>query len=252
MSNCEKNASNDAPAPRQRSAAASALHAMPDDSPQLIRIQENLSNPGPLGLFGFALTTALLQGATTGLSEAQPTRDLACAFGMAYGGLAQLLAGQWEMRAGNTFGATAFSSYGAFWMGFALFGILKQAGIWNGSSATGVAAPYLFARGDQLMLSLWGILTTIFFLCTLRSNRIIQSLFGTLAVLFFMLAIGVSFPVVTVVAGWWGLGVAAIAFYAGASELGLAVYGKQHLPMFPVVSAPSSAASSKQRLELEV
>lgn len=100
------------------------------------------------------------------------------------------------------------------------------------------------------MLSLWGILTTIFFCCTLRSNRIIQSLFGTLAVLFFMLAVGVSFPVVTVVAGWWGLGVAAIAFYAGASELGLAVYGKQHLPMFPVVS--SSSAASKQRLELEV
>lgn len=151
------------------------------------------------------------------------------------------------MRAGNTFGATAFSSYGAFWLGFALFGILEQAGIWNGASSPGVAAAYHFARGDQLMLSLWGILTTIFFFCTLRSNRVIQSLFGTLAILFFMLAIGVSFPVVTVLSGWWGLMVAAIAFYAGASELGLAVYGKQHLPMFPVVAVKPKAEASKLR-----
>lgn len=76
-------------------------------------------------------------------------------FGMFYGGLAQLLAGIFDMKKGSTFGATAFMTYGAFWMGLALFTILNAAGVWSGASqAQGEVTKFVFVRADQMMLSL--------------------------------------------------------------------------------------------------
>lgn len=150
---------------------------------------------------------------------------------------------------GSTFGATAFITYGAFWMGLALFTIGNSAGLWSGGSQ-GKAAPFVFARADQMMLSLYGILTTIFFVSTLAINRALQTLFATLATLFFLLAIGVSFPIVTKIAGWWGLGVAAIAFYTGAAELWAESHGRTILPLgpvakrAPVVTPPPTGAAA--------
>ncbi|CAG8580859.1 12430_t:CDS:1, partial [Dentiscutata heterogama] len=77
-----------------------------------------IANPAPLGLCGFALTTFVLSIANTGSANvASPSITLGLA--LFYGGLAQLLAGMWEFKTGNTFGATAFSSYGGFWLSFA-------------------------------------------------------------------------------------------------------------------------------------
>lgn len=153
-------------------------------------------------------------------------------FGMFYGGLAQLLAGIFDMKKGSTFGATAFMTYGAFWMGLALFTILNAAGVWSGASqAQGEVTKFVFVRADQMMLCLYGILTSIFFVGTLKINRALQVLFATLAALFFLLAIGLSFPIVIKIAGWWGIGVAAIAFYTGAAELWAETHGRVVLPL---------------------
>ena len=92
--------------------------------------REQVANPAPLGLAAFALTTALLQGGNTAITEGS-TRYLVYSFALFFGGLAQLLAGMWEFKRQNTFGATAFTSYGAFWMSFAIFGILVSAGIFQ-------------------------------------------------------------------------------------------------------------------------
>ena len=136
-------------------------------------------------------------------------------------------------------------------MGLSLFTILNAAGVWNGSAATGVAAPYSFVRADQAMLCLFGILTSIFFVGTLKINRALQVLFSSLAALFFLLAIGLSFPVVTKVAGWFGLYVAGVAFYTGAAELWNEVHGRTLLPLGAVkkadpvhVAHPTGAAAA--------
>src|SRR3954470_22413868 len=78
----------------------------------------SIADPGPLGLAAFALTTFVLSMFNAGLvgSAGEP---VVLGVALAYGGLAQLLAGMWEFRTGNTFGAVAFTSYGAFWLSFA-------------------------------------------------------------------------------------------------------------------------------------
>ncbi|HET8970316.1 MAG TPA: acetate uptake transporter, partial [Candidatus Nanopelagicales bacterium] len=77
-------------------------------------VAAEIADPGPLGLAGFALTTFILSWANAGLSQGGVSAVLGVA--LAYGGIAQLLAGMWEFRKGNTFGAVAFSSFGAFWI----------------------------------------------------------------------------------------------------------------------------------------
>lgn len=77
----------------------------------------------------------------------------------------------------------------------------------------------------------YGILTTIFFVGTLSINRALQVLFASLAALFFLLAIGLSFPIVTKIAGWWGLFVAGVAFYTGSAELWAETHGRPVLPL---------------------
>lgn len=142
------------------------------------------ANPAPLGLCGFALTTFVLS-----LINAQ-ARDVTKAnmvVGLAYGygGLVQLLAGMWEMAIGNTFGATALSSYGGFWISWAII---------NTSEGFGIVSAY---GTDTVMLNNalafyllgWWIFTTILLLCTLRSTVAFCSLFFFLDITFLLLAI---------------------------------------------------------------
>ncbi|HEY7278136.1 MAG TPA: acetate uptake transporter, partial [Trebonia sp.] len=82
-----------------------------------------IADPAPLGLAGFALTTFLLSGANAGWMT-HATGNAWLGYALAYGGLAQLLAGMWEFRNRNVFGSTAFSSYGGFWIGLALWFLL--------------------------------------------------------------------------------------------------------------------------------
>jgi hypothetical protein len=142
-------------------------------------------NPAPLGLSAFALTTfvlSLINMQTRNVAE--PNLVIAAAF--AYGGLVQLLAGMWEMAVGNTFGATALSSYGGFWISFAL---VLTPGLNIVTSLGGVtSSAFLDSMGFFLMG--WFIFTTILLFCTLRSTVMFFLLFFWLDLAFLMLGIG--------------------------------------------------------------
>ncbi|KAI1264909.1 GPR1/FUN34/yaaH family-domain-containing protein [Xylariaceae sp. FL1019] len=139
------------------------------------------ANPAPLGLSAFALTTfvlSLINLQTRGITA--NTIVVSVAFG--YGGLVQLLAGMWEMAVGNTFGATALSSYGGFWISFAIIltpGFAATAG-YEGDEAEVASVLGFFLAG-------WFIFTTILFICTLRSTVMFCALFGTLDLAFLFL-----------------------------------------------------------------
>lgn len=144
------------------------------------------ANPAPLGLSAFALTTfvlSLINVTTLGIGH--PNIVVALAYG--YGGLVQLLAGMWEMAVGNTFGATALSSYGGFWISFAI--ILTPGGfqIEEDLVKFGTAT---FLNSFGLYLMGWFIFTFLLLICTLRSTVAFFSLFFTLDMAFLLLGIG--------------------------------------------------------------
>ncbi|KAF1842242.1 glyoxylate pathway regulator [Cucurbitaria berberidis CBS 394.84] len=158
-----------------------------DFQPGLYRApNRKFANPAPLGLSAFALTTfvlSLINVNTRGIGH--PNIVVALAYG--YGGLVQLLAGMWEMAIGNTFGATALSSYGGFWLSFAI--ILTPGGFSIESDLIKFGeATFLNSFGLYLMG--WFIFTFILLICTLRSTVAFFFLFFTLDLAFLLLGIG--------------------------------------------------------------
>ncbi|KAL4769506.1 acetate permease A [Aspergillus nidulans var. acristatus] len=146
------------------------------------------ANPAPLGLSAFALTTFVLSCINMGARDiTHPNIVIALAFG--YGGLVQLLAGMWEMAVGNTFGATALSSYGGFWIAFAIvltpggFNIQTALTAENGDET-------MFYNSFGLFLMGWFIFTTIMLFCTLRSTVAFFLLFLFLDLAFLLLGVG--------------------------------------------------------------
>jgi succinate-acetate transporter protein len=142
-------------------------------------MSEKLANPAPLGLLGFGLTTVLLNLHNAGLF---PLNSMILAMGLAYGGLAQIIVGVMEFKKGNTFGMTAFTSYGLFWWSLVLLLVLPNMpafGAINISSGSALAA-YFF---------MWGLFTLAMFFGTLKTNRALQFVFASLTILFFMLTI---------------------------------------------------------------
>ncbi|EOD48187.1 putative gpr fun34 family protein [Neofusicoccum parvum] len=151
--------------------------------------QKNFANPAPLGLSAFALTTFVLSLINMGTRDiAEPNIVVALAYG--YGGLVQLLAGMWEMAVGNTFGATALSSYGGFWLSFAI--ILTPGGfeIVSGLEAGPEGSTAQFLNSFGLYLMGWFIFTFVLLMCTLRSTVAFFFLFFTLDLAFLLLGIG--------------------------------------------------------------
>ena len=135
------------------------------------------ANPAPLGLLGFGMTTVLLNLHNAGFFG---LGSMILAMGIFYGGLAQIIAGIQEWKKNNTFGATAFTSYGCFWLTLVGLIVLPKLGFAEATSKDAMAA-YLFV---------WGLFTAVMFVGTLRANRALQVVFGTLTILFFLLAIG--------------------------------------------------------------
>jgi len=177
------------------------------------------ANPAPLGLSAFALTTfvlSLINIQVRGVDE--PNIVVALAFG--YGGLIQLLAGMWEMAVGNTFGATALSSYGGFWISF---GIVLTPGGFNIVSSYQAAGAGVndFNNAFGYFLIGWFIFTTILVFCTLRSTVAFFLLFFFLDMAFLLLAIArfransagdVNVPI-NKAGGYFGLFAAFMAWY---------------------------------------
>ncbi|KAL4941406.1 acetate permease A [Aspergillus oleicola] len=178
-----------------------------------------IANPAPLGLSAFALTTFVLSAINMRARDiTEPNIVIALAFG--YGGLVQLLAGMWEMAVGNTFGATALSSYGGFWISFAI--VLTPGGfnIQNALSENGTDET-MFYNSFGLFLMGWFIFTTIMLFCTLRSTVAFFLLFLFLDLAFLLLGIGyiqrddsnAPNPPVIKAGGFFGLLAAFAAWY---------------------------------------
>jgi succinate-acetate transporter protein len=162
-----------------------------------------LADPAPLGLAGFALTTFMLSTFNAGLL---PKSAEVAILGVAlfYGGLAQLFAGMWEFAKGNTFGALAFSSYGAFWM--SLWYLIVHSGL------TKADAP----KGVGIFLLAWTIFTLYMTVVAQRISGLLFTLFAVLLVTFGFLTVGAfaAAPAITHIGGYLGLLTAFVAWYA--------------------------------------
>jgi succinate-acetate transporter protein len=183
------------------------------------------ADPGPLGLAGFALTTFILSMFNAGL-VAKSAEPVVLGVALAYGGIAQLLAGMWEFRTGNTFGALAFTSYGAFWISFwALITFF----------APDIPAEHLGAAVGLYLIS-WGIFTAYMFIASLRTTVAIALVFILLAITFFLLGIGNANESegLIEVGGFAGLLTAAAAWYASFAGVTNSTFGKTVLPVVPL------------------
>ncbi len=166
----------------------------------------HLADPGPLGLAGFALTTFMLSSFNSGLAP-KSAEVVVLGVALFYGGIAQLLAGMWEFAKGNTFGALAFSSYGAFWMSF---WYLVSHG--KDLPTTGTDA----AKGIGVFLLAWTIFTLYMTAVASRLSGILFLLFAVLSVTFVFLTLGEfgGSSAMTKIGGWLGLLTALVAWYA--------------------------------------
>jgi len=178
------------------------------------------ANPAPLGLVAFGMTTVLLNLHNAGFFA---LGSMILAMGIFYGGLAQVIAGIEEWKKNNTFGATAFTSYGMFWLTLVALLVLPKLGLADASDKTAMAA----------YLAMWGIFTLVMFVGTLKANRALQLVFGTLAILFFLLALGdaTGNGTITVIAGYEGILCGFLAIYAGLAQVLNEMYKKTVAPL---------------------
>ena len=183
------------------------------------------SNPAPLGLMGFGMTTVLLNLHNAGFFG---LGSMILGMGIFYGGLAQVIAGIMEWKKGNTFGTTAFTSYGFFWLTLVALIVLPKMGL--------IAAPDISAMVAYLLI--WGLFTAILFIGTLRLNRALQFVFASLTVLFVLLAWADFTGSATIkhIAGYEGIICGLSAIYAGAAQVLNEIYGKVVVPIGPVKS----------------
>ena len=184
---------------------------------------DSTANPAPLGLCAFGMTTVLLNLHNAGFFE---MNSMILAMGMFYGGLVQVIAGIIEARKNNTFGLTAFTSYGFFWLSLVALIVLPKLG-WIGETSNAGMIAYLI---------IWGVFTLCLFFGTLRLNKALQFVFGSLVVLFGLLALGhiTGSANITHLAGYEGIICGASAIYAGIANVLNEVYGKTVLPIGPV------------------
>jgi succinate-acetate transporter protein len=185
----------------------------------------NVADPGPLGLAAFALTTFVLSMFNSGLVS-DKGEPIVFGLAFAYGGLAQLLAGMWEFRTGNTFGATAFTSYGAFWLSFFVFVTFFATKIPESDAGHAVGL-YLIA---------WGIFTAYMFIASLRTTTAIALVFLLLTATFIVLGIGDAGgnESITKVGGYIGLATAAAAWYASFAVVTNSTFGRTVMPVRPL------------------
>jgi hypothetical protein len=185
--------------------------------------EQKLANPAPLGLLGFGITTVLLNLHNFGLFGLD---SMILSMGIFYGGIAQIIAGIMEFKKGNTFGVTAFTSYGLFWLSLVFLLVFPQMGIWSTKPSDLAMASYLF---------MWGLFTLLMFFGTSKTNVALQFVFGSLALLFFLLSLGdvTGSAMIKTIAGLEGIICGFSAFYLAIAEVLNEVYGKTVLPICP-------------------
>ena len=185
-----------------------------------MKIKDTTANPAPLGLMAFGMTTVLLNLHNAGFFS---LGTMILAMGIFYGGLGQVIAAIMEWKKGNTFGTTAFASYGLFWLSLVALLVMPQMG-WGNSPESSAMAAYLF---------MWGIFTAVMFIATLKLNRALQFIFGSLALLFFLLGLGdvTGSIIIKHIAGYEGIICGLSAVYAALAQVLNEVYGKTVAPI---------------------
>jgi succinate-acetate transporter protein len=196
---------------------------MTEPAPQIVAVVNETANPAPLGLCAFGMTTVLLNIHNAGFFE---MNSMILAMGIFYGGLAQVIAGIIEAKKNNTFGLTAFTSYGFFWLSLVGLIVMPKLG-WAAPTSAGAMAAYL---------GVWGVFTFLLFFGTLRLNRALQFVFASLTILFFLLVAGkiTGDPVIEHLAGYEGIVCGASAIYTGIANVMNEIYGRVVLPIGPV------------------
>ncbi|PWG79212.1 acetate uptake transporter [Pararcticibacter amylolyticus] len=186
-------------------------------------LRDSYANPAPLGLFAFGMTTVLLNIHNAGFFE---LNSMILAMGIFYGGIAQVIAGIVEAKKNNTFGFTAFTSYGFFWLTFVGLLVLPKLGWAEPVSVTGLVA----------YLVMWGLFTFLLFLATLKQSVALQLVFGSLTLLFILLAVGdyTESAGIKMFAGYEGILCGGIAIYTAIAQVLNEVSGRVVLPLGPV------------------
>jgi uncharacterized protein len=188
--------------------------------PVVAASKEGIANPAPLGLCAFGTTTVLLNFHNAGLFE---MNSMILAMGIFYGGLAQVIAGVLEAKKNNTFGLTAFTSYGFFWLSLVALVVMPKMG-WVAAPSENAMVAYL---------AIWGVFTLLLFFGTLKLSRALQFVFATLTVLFFLLALGDYTGNIAIkhFAGYEGIICGASAIYTGVAGLLNELFGRTVLPI---------------------
>ncbi len=182
------------------------------------------ADPGPLGLAAFAMTTFVLSMFNANLVDGKGI-PVVLGLALAYGGVVQLLAGMWEFRTGNTFGAVAFCSFGAFWISFWALNVFYAKQI--GGDAGHAVGLYLWG---------WAIFTAYMSVAALRVSGAVLAVFLLLTVTFILLAAGAvgAHETVTHWGGYVGLATAAAAWYASFAAVTNSTFGRVVLPVMPL------------------
>ena len=188
--------------------------------PVVTASKEGIANPAPLGLCAFGATTVLLNFHNAGFFE---MNSMILAMGIFYGGLAQVIAGIIEAKKNNTFGLTAFTSYGFFWLSLVGLIVMPKMG-WITAPSEGAMVAYL---------AIWGLFTLLLFFGTLKLNRALQFVFASLTILFFLLALGdgTGNGGIKHLAGYEGIICGLSAIYTGVAGLLNEMYGKTVVPV---------------------
>lgn len=188
--------------------------------PVVTASKEGIANPAPLGLCAFGMTTVLLNLHNAGVFELS---SMILAMGIFYGGIAQVIAGVIEAKKNNTFGLTAFTSYGLFWLSLVALIVMPKMG-WTTAPSEGAMIAYLI---------MWGLFTLFLFFGTLKLNRALQFVFASLTLLFFLLALGdyTGNAALKHFTGWEGVICGASAIYTGIAGVMNEMYGKTVMPV---------------------
>jgi uncharacterized protein len=193
------------------------LMSIPNNS---IIIADSYANPAPLGLLGFGLTTVLMHCGNAGLYG---VNSMILGMGIFVGGIAQVIAGLMEWKKNNTFGATAFISYGFFWLALVAAIMLPKTGV--------VDVPDSAAMSCFLLM--WGIYTLFMFVGTLMISRALQVVFASATILLFLLAAAdfIGSSALKQIAGFTGIFCGFSALYASMAQILNEVYGKIIMPI---------------------
>jgi len=199
--------------------------AAPDPAP-LASSGPLIADPGPLGLGAFAMTTFVLSVFNANIVHVAALESVVLPLALFYGGTVQLLAGIWEFRKNNTFGALAFCSFGAFWLSFAAY-VKFVAPTLPAASAHEATGVFLLS---------WAIFTAYMLIASVKTTAAVAAVFLFLDLTFIFLAIGNlgNHTNLIHVGGWLGLITAVVAWYASAAGVINSTWRRTVLPVHPM------------------